>query len=168
LIVRTLQVVSLKPNPIGKDRNRSGATAAQLGGEWVDVKNTGYAALELAGVDIYHLAFGPGSPQGRWEKIMSLVGRLESGRVLRVHAGQFRDLSVLRAEDRAGADLHTFTGDDAYVWNNREGDTALLWLPDSKSEIDKASYDPNPPEGVALIRVGNKLVPASARIGVRL
>ena len=164
----TLQVFRLKPNPAGKDRSRSGATAAKLGGEWVDVKNTGYMSVQLAGVDVYHLAFGIHYPQGRWEKVTSLTGQLESGRVLRVHAGQFRNLSVLRAEDLAGADLHTFTGKDAYVWNNREGDTPLLWLAASSSEVDRAVYSPNPPEGAILIRVGDKLVPESVRVGVRL
>lgn len=30
----------------------------------------------------------------------------------------------------------------------------------SEVETDKASYDPNPPEGVVLARSGNKLVPS--------
>lgn len=166
--MRTLQVVRLKPNPIGKDRNRSGATAAQLGGEWVDLKNPGSAAVDLAGVDLFHLAYTPGGTESHWEKVTSLAGRLDPGRVLRVHAGHHRDLSVLRGEDCVGADLHTFTGDDAYFWNNREGDTALIWLSASSSEIDQASYDPNPPEGVVLVRSGGNLVSGSARVGVRL
>jgi hypothetical protein len=166
--VGTLQIIRIKPNPVGKDRSRSGATPAQLGGEWVDVKNTGTGAVDLAGVDIYHLAYGPGATQGRWEKVTSLTGRLDAGRVLRVHAGRYRDLAVLRAEDVAGADFHGFTGEDAYAWNNKEGDAPLLWLPAAAAEIDRASYGPNPPEGVVLIRAGNHLVAPSALVGARL
>lgn len=165
-MMATLQVIRLKPNPIGKDRDRTGAAAAQLGAEWLDIRNTGQRPVALAGVEAYHLAYGPGSPHGRWERVAALAGWLDPGRVLRIHAGRFRDLTVLRPEDRGGADLHTFTGEDAYVWNNREGDTALLWLPAASSEIDRAAYDPNPIEGAALVRVGAKLAPAG-RVGVR-
>jgi hypothetical protein len=138
-----------------------------LGGEWVDIKNTGSAPVDLIGVDLQHVAYSPGSSQGHWEKVRSLSGRLDSGQVLRVHAGHYRDLSVLHAEDRAGAELHTFTGNDAYVWNNREGDTALLWLPASSSEVDRSTYSPNPPEGVVLVRSGSRLVAELARVGLR-
>lgn len=160
LMVKTLQIIRLKPNPVGKDRSGNGATATQLGGEWIDTRNTGHAAADRAGVAVYHRAYGPASPQGRWERVTSLAGRLDPGRMLRIHAGRFRDLSVLRPEDRAGADLHTFTGEDAYVWNNRERDAALLWLIASSVEVDQAAYDRDPPEGVVLVRVGSGLLPA--------
>jgi hypothetical protein len=157
-VVLTLQVVQLKPNPLGKDRGRAGATAAQLGGEWIDLRNTGFAAIDLAGVEIHHVAYGAGGTESRWEKVASLLGRLDGGRVLRVHAGQRRDLSVLLPEDRTGADLHSFTGSDAYVWNNRQGDTALVWLPASSQEVDRAAYGPNPPEGAVFTRYGSMLM----------
>ena len=110
--MRTLQVIRLKPNPVGKDRNRSGATAAQLGGEWIDIKNTGYTAVDLTGVDLHHLAYASGSTEGHWEKVTSLVGRLDSSRVLRVHARHHRDLSVLRTEHRRAPILGFRTGCD--------------------------------------------------------
>jgi predicted extracellular nuclease len=161
-----LKVVRLKPNPFGKDRTRVGSTAAQLGAEWIDIQNQGSAVLNLSGLDLYHLAYNS-SGQSHWEKVLSLTGSLAPRASLRIHSGQNRDLSVLRPEDRVGAYLHTFTGSDAYVWNNREGDTALLWLPSSSTEIDKASYNPNPSEGTILSRSGSELVPEVARIGVR-
>jgi hypothetical protein len=63
----------------------------------------------------------------------------------------------------AGADYHVFTGEDEYVWNNRQGDTPLLFNDTTEKTIDKASYDPNPPEGVVLVRAGDKLVTPVSR-----
>jgi hypothetical protein len=166
--MKTLHITRLKPNPVGKDRNRGGAAPAQLGGEWVDIKNVGQMVVDLTGVDLYHLAYVPGHTQGQWAKVVSLVGDLYPGWTLRVHAGRRRDLSVLHSVDRAGAELHAFTGDDNYVWNNREGDTALLWMPSNRAEIDRASYDPAPFEGAELVRSGTKLVPAGIRVGIRV
>jgi hypothetical protein len=54
--------------------------------------------------------------------------------------------SVIRDEDRRGADFHLFSDKD-YVWNNKEGDTPALYNPVTKVTLDSASYDPNPPEG---------------------
>lgn len=45
------------------------------------------------------------------------------------------------------------------------GDASLLWQPATNVTIDEASYDPYPPEGVILQRVGSKLV-APARVEV--
>ena len=66
--------------------------------------------------------------------------------------------SVIRDEDRRGADFHLFSDKD-YVWNNKEGDTPALYNPVTKVTLDSASYDPNPPEGEVLMRSGDKLVP---------
>ena len=152
-----LRITHLKPNPLGKDRTRhGGATAAQLGAEWVDFQNAGTSSTKLDGIALYHVAFSPGDHQGSWEKIMTFNGILQRDKIVRVHSGQARDPSVLNPEDINGADHHLFTGRDAYVWNNREGDTAALWK--AEQLIDKASYAPNPPEGVVLTRSGDRLV----------
>lgn len=165
--MKTLSVVHAKPNPLGKDRNRYGSpTPAQLGAEWVDIKNVGQYAVELAGVDLYHLAFKRSGGEPEWEKVVSLVGNLSAGQILRVHSGRIREIGVLNAEDVRGADWHMFTGNDVYVWNNAEGDTVGLWEPQSKSWVDKAPYDPHPPEGIILVRSGSKLVPAGAALRV--
>jgi len=162
-IMKTLRVVQLKPNPIGKDRDRFGAPSpAQLGAEWVDFKNTGAVAVDLQNVRLYHVAYAPGELYGHWEEIMSFQGSLPRGQVVRVHSGQTRDISVLRREDLLGADYHLFTGRDAYAWNNQKGDTAALSDGSVSNLIDRASYDPKPPEGVVLVRIGEKLVPAVA------
>ena len=161
--MKTLRVVQLKPNPVGKDRNRLGVLSpAQLGAEWVDFKNTGIIAIDLQNVRLYHVAYAPGEPNGHWEEIMSFKGSLPPGKVVRVHSGQNRDTSVLRQEDLLGADYHLFTGRDSYVWNNQKGDIAALGDGSVLSLIDRAPYDPNPPEGVVLVRIGEKLVPAVA------
>lgn len=91
------------------------------------------------------------------------AARSPPGKIVRVHSGQNRELSVVRPDDLAGADYHVFTGDDAYVWNNKQGDTPLLFYDVKKETIDSASYDPNPPEGVVLVRQGDKLVATVAR-----
>lgn len=156
--MKPLQIIRIKPNPTGKDRNRYGALdPAQLGAEWVDFKNTGTTSVNLDGVALYHVAYHAG--QGHWEQIMTFQGNLGAGQIVRVHAGKARELSVLRQEDVTGAQHHLFMGTDAYVWNNREGDTPALREANGTG-IDQASYDPNPPEGEILVRSGNELVPA--------
>jgi hypothetical protein len=49
------------------------------------------------------------------------------------------------------------------VWNNRQGDSPLLFVEATKTTIDKTSYDPNPCEGAVLVRAGDKLVAPVAR-----
>jgi hypothetical protein len=162
--VKTLNVSQLKPNPAGKDRPRSGnLNPSQLAGEWVDIKNIGTYAVDLEAVELNDRVFGPAHPQGQWASILTFPSfLLPAGKTVRVHSGQHRDLSVIRAEDREGAEYHHFTGRDAYVWNNAQGDTAGLWDLRSQQWIDSASYDPNPPEGVVLVRSGVKLIHAPA------
>lgn len=152
-------VARTKPNPIGKDRNRyGGASATQLGAEWVDIKNVTSSAISLANVELYHRAYS--GADSRWARVMGFTGALGPGQVVRVHSGQVRPISVLRQEDLDGADHHVFSGHDNYVWNNAEGDSPGLWNSAAKQWIDSASYDPYPPEGIVLIRSGDKLVPA--------
>lgn len=163
----SLRVIQLKPNPTGKDRSRYGSpSAAQLGGEWVDIRNISSGSVSLEGIELYHLAYGHPGSQPEWRKIMDFRGSLPAGKVMRVHSGQTRDVSVLYPVDRIGADFHLFTGRDSYVWNNAEGDTAGLWFAVSKTWADQAAYDPYPPEGVILVRSGSKLVPAGAALRV--
>lgn len=166
--MKTLKSVRLKPNPSGKDRTRrGGATAAQLGGEWVDIQNTGASAVDLAGIKLYHIAYSGATDNGRWEEVMSFKGSLGAGKVIRVHAGS-GPLSVLHVVDQQGADHHLFTSRDLYVWNNDRGDCAALWQVGENDPFDKACYDAISPEGVILVRVGNKLiVPTGSMATVR-
>jgi hypothetical protein len=159
--MKTLQISQLKPNPAGKDRTRFGpGSPTQLAGEWVDVKNTGTAPINLENVELNHKAFSPQDPAGRWQAVMVFPKfSLPAGNVVRVHSGKHRDVSVIGAADQAGADYHAFTGADAYIWNNRDGDTAALWDVAQQKWIDGAAYDPNSPEGVILVRLGSKLIP---------
>src|SRR3954470_12012840 len=99
----TLKTSQLKPNPSGKDKDKWGrATAAQLGAEWVDIKNPGDGPVSLEGVKVQHVAF-VGGKASHWELVMSLKGSLGAGKVLRIHSGSGPE-SALRAEDLAGAD----------------------------------------------------------------
>jgi hypothetical protein len=154
--MKTLQITRIKPNPAGKDKTPSGmASASQLAAEWVDFKNTGVLPVNVAG----------GATEGKWDKIMDFTGTLPAGQTVRVHSGSGPE-SAIRAEDRAGAEHHVFTGRN-YVWNNRQGDKPTLFEPAQKQNIDQATYDPYPPEGEILIRSGSKLVPAYAPAYVR-
>jgi|SRR5688572_885892 len=156
--MQSLQTVRLKPNPSGKDRTRrGGGTAAQFGGEWVDIQNAGNTAVDLTGVKLYHIAYSGATDKGQWEQVMSFKGSLAAGQVIRVHAGG-GPASALHAIDQHGANFHLFTCRDAYVWNNERGDCSTLWQAGANAPFDKACYDANPPEGVILVRSGDKLV----------
>jgi len=158
-----LAIVRIKPNPAGKDRPAHGdPTPPQLAAEWLDFRNNTGHDVALDGVSLWHLTYAPGRSR-EWEKVESFTGTLPANQIVRVHAGQKRDLSVIRPEDLAGADHHVFTGDDAHVWNNKQGDTPLLYKKASKETIDKATYAPNPPEDAVLVRQGDYLVPGLAR-----
>jgi hypothetical protein len=158
--MKTLRVYKAKPNPTGKDKTRGGqASAAQLAGEWVDIQNTGNVGVELNGINLCHKAYKPDGTW-EWEVVCSLpTMTLGSGEILRVHSGK-GPLSEVRAEDQVGCHWHYFTQRDNYIWNNDRGDEPLLYFVPDKVTIDSAAYDANPPEGVVLQRVGNKLVPA--------
>ena len=165
--MKAISVYRIKPNPAGKDRNRYGSlSAAQLGGEWIDLRNSGSQALSTSGIGLYHLAYPSSGGKPEYRLVVNLPDcTLKPGEVLRVHAGRGRDLSVLNAEDRKGADWHAFTGADAYVWNNREGDAPALYEHAANVTVDSASYDPFPPEGAVLYRQGARLVPMPVSAG---
>ena len=158
--MKTMWITRIKPTPAGKDRNQFAMTSAsQLAAEWVDFKNIGSTSIDLRDVELYHVAYAPGSNEGHWAKVMSFEGILQAGRMVRVHSGSGPD-SVIRPEDRAGAEHHLFTGRN-YVWNNRQGDIPTLFDTMLRQNVDQASYDSYPPEGQVLVRSGIKLVPAA-------
>ncbi len=150
-----LTIIRIKPNPAGGDRPpHGGRSPAQLAAEWVDFRNDQHQDVSLNGLSLWHLTYTPGrAPE--WAKIQTFSGTLPNAKIVRVHSGQKRDLTVIRPEDLAGADYHLFTGEDEYVWNNRQGDSPLLFVEATKTTIDNASYDPNSPEGVALVPAGD-------------
>lgn len=151
----SFKTVRLKPNPPGKDRTRSGTSQTQLGAEWVDLQNVSSSSIKLDGVELYHIAYAPDG-SGRWDKIMGFQGVLQANQIIRVHSGSGPE-SALRQEDLAGAQIHLFSGRN-YVWNNDRGDCSALWQSGESAPFDKACYDPNPPEGVVLVRLNDKLV----------
>jgi predicted extracellular nuclease len=154
--MKTLVVFRAKPNPAGKDKNKSGhASAAQLGGEWIDVRNTGSYTVDLTSVEVNHSAYDSAG-QRSWAAVTTLSGTLGPGQVIRVHSGSGPE-AYLNTEDRQGADRHHFTGKN-YVWNNDKGDTPALWQLGSNVWIDNTYYDPYPLEGAVLVRRHEKLV----------
>jgi hypothetical protein len=155
-MMKSLLISSAKPNPAGKDKNKSGqASAAQLGGEWIDIRNTGAYPVDLSGVEVYHVAYDSAG-QSRLALVTTLYGTLASGQVIRVHSGPGPE-DYLYPLDRLGADRHHFTRKN-YVWNNDKGDRPALWQSGSNEWVDKTYYDPNPREGAVLVRRNDKLV----------
>ena len=152
----SLRIFRLMANPPGKDRNPAGfSPAAQLGSEWVDLKNTGTTPIDLSGTALKHKAYRlDGS--FTWKTVHVLNGLLGGGQVIRVHSGRARDVSILSPECLIGAEVHIFSGRDLYVWNNLGGDTAALEYQGKR--IDRATYLPGPPQGVILVRRGIWLV----------
>jgi hypothetical protein len=162
----TLQTIRLKPNPSGKDRSRFGASSAQLGGEWADIKNVGQRPVDMTGIKLFHVAYSGSYDNGIWQQVINFTqGVLCVGQVVRVHAGS-GPASALKTEDRFGADFHVFTGRDQYTWNNDRGDCAAIGRTD-RELTDQAWYDPYPPEGDVLQRVGNMLLASYAAAGRR-
>jgi hypothetical protein len=60
--------------------------------------------------------------------------------------------------------VHVFTNRDNYVWNNDRGDCSALQKDGETDKFDKAWYDAKPPEGVFLIRSGDKFVVPAASL----
>lgn len=154
--MKNLYIIKGKPNPTGKDRYRNFSPPKQLAAEWVNFKNNGTEAYPLSEISLQHIAYQPGCRNGDWDKVMGFQGELGREQVVRVHSGEKIPLTDMSPEDARGADHHLFTGRN-YVWNNDCGDSPGLW--DGRVWIDKASYDPYPPEGIILRRVGDKLIP---------
>lgn len=154
--VKSLRIIRAKPNPAGKDRYGRYTPPAQLNGEWVDIQNDGDQAYPMDNIALHNLVFKPGCKDPEWREYMTFQGALGVGKVVRVHAGH--KPAALPPIDEYGADVHLYTGRD-YVLNNDCGDVIGLWDRVGRFWEDKASYDPNPQEGVILRRQGDKLVP---------
>jgi hypothetical protein len=166
--LRPVSVYRVKLSRAARDRNGSGSpTAEEFGSEWADLRNQGSRATRTAGISLYHLHFPTQGGQAEFRWVANLPDcTLQPGEVLRIHAGQPRPLSLLSAEDRAGAHWHSFTGRDELIWNDAEGDTATLYEAAEKETLDSASFAPNPPKGAVLARDGDRLAllaAASAR-----
>ena len=160
LLFMSLQINKAKPNPAGKDR-LAGAfiPAAQIAGEWVDVRNIAKTTISLQGVELYHYAYLQGGKE-EWQIVLNLgnvLRTLPMGTVLRIHSGGEIPLTQMYPVDRIGADYHAFSG-KGYVWNNRQPDFPGLWFSSQKVWIDNTSYDAYPGEGRILNRIGNKLI----------
>lgn len=152
-----LSVTRAKPNPAGKDRvGRTLTPPAQLAGEWVDIRNTGFAAVPLGNLELYHLAYHS-TGAVTWESVIKFSGSLPGGQTMRIHSGEPIPLWQMRPEDRDGVDHHLFSNKN-YVWNNDKPDTAGIWNRVSQEWIDKANYAAYPGEGRILNRVNNSLI----------
>src|SRR5690349_3077345 len=153
----SLLITKAKPNPIGKDRiGRTYTPPVQLAAEWVDFQNNGTRAVDLAGVEMYHLAYlQNGSVE--WELVIDFIGMLQPQGIVRVHSGDPISLDQMNPEDRNGADFHLFTHKD-YIWNNKKVDKPSLWYKPRKEWLDQTEYSAPVTEGKILKRVNDKLV----------
>ena len=157
-------IIRAKPNPSGKDVYASGAAREdQLLGEWVDLKNIGNTVISLPLVHLCHTEFNQScSPTTKYQKYWSgnYGELLEPGQIVRVHTGKRAYASLMNAEDRAGVSLHAYADRGTFVLNNKCGDLISVWRdPKNWTIVDKAYYEPYPPEGAILKRSGDKLVP---------
>jgi hypothetical protein len=155
----SLQINKAKPNPAGKDKNRFGhATPAQLGGEWVDIRNSGSNPVTLDGLELWHLEY-PTTGEPKLALVCTLYATLGAFETLRVHSGVKVSLAELYSQDVNGAEWHQFTSENRYVWNNDRRDTPVVWNRAKNADVDRTYYDADPPEGVMLVRSGEKLIP---------
>jgi hypothetical protein len=75
-----LQITRIKPDPAGKDRNRFGQTSgSQLAAEWVDFRNDGATAVNLAPIELWHRAYHHGQ-HPTWELATTFTGTLQPGK----------------------------------------------------------------------------------------
>jgi len=153
-----------KPNPAGKDRAGGYPRHEQLLGEWVDLRNTGDAAVVLSTIHLSNMQFSQncipnGQPNIYWNGSSNQT--LAPGQILRVHTGKSTYSYLMSDEDKIGVDLHVYAEKGNFVLNNKCGDVlAVLWRYNNEwRKEDGSFYDPNPPEGAILKRVGDKLVP---------
>lgn len=158
-----VRIIQAKPNPAGKDTQNGRPRTEQLLGEWVDLQNTGTEALSFSVLNLADSTFDGQCAVQEKARIYwtGNGGTLQPGEILRVHAGSQRDAAQMRVEDRAGATHHAFTESDRFLLNNDCGDNLSVWWKTTGDEwhnADRTHYDPNPPEGKILKRVGDKLV----------
>src|SRR5439155_17255059 len=106
---------------------------------------------------LWHIAYQSRCRDPKWERAMTFTGSLPVRKAVRVHSGASIPLDQMYSEDARGVDYHVYTGINNYIWNNACGDTAVLF--NGRTNEDSASYDPHPPDGAVLRRLGDKLVP---------
>lgn len=159
-----IQIIKAKPNPQGKDTAWGHPISKKLLGEWVDLKNIGDQRVALSTL---HLANRHFDAQCRPAQNMTLYWQgpsgayLEPGESVRVHTGRSADRIQMEVADQYGATYHAYAESGQFILNNRCGDNLGVYYKDTNGNWvteDYTSYDPNPPEGAVLNRVGAKLV----------
>jgi len=150
-------ITQAKPNPLGKDRFGNVASANQLAGEWLDIRNDTALGISLSNLELHHIAYSAGYPNGVWEKVFSIDWTLPAWNILRIHSGGRLPIEQMVLIDQNGADYHAFTGIN-YVWNNDRSDTPRLYDRVRQVAVDQVIYNAYPEEGRILIRRGDYLV----------
>jgi hypothetical protein len=167
----SLKITFSKPNPIGKDKTPIGTSKPeQLLGEWVDITNVGNEPIRFSTMGLHHTRFNEHCQTltEPTERYWSCGGTesLKVGQTLRVYTGRKRDQHLLESRplDKGTVDWRGFADLERFVLNNKCGDTIYVtWRNSQGTAIqDKASYSNNPPEGIVLKRVGEKLEPVAS------
>ena len=165
--MKKIEIYRTKPNPAGKDRVAGFPRASQLLGEWVDLRNVSHQTVNFSGFALANRTF-----TSRCEVIKQAViywnGKstlaLLPGQILRLHTGKTLDYASMNNEDAQGTNLHAYAESGNFILNNKCGDALSTWWWDSgKKEWrfeDGAYYEPEPGDGVILVRQGNILAPS--------
>ncbi len=161
---RTLSVYRIGPEPRGRGLGmRSAVGSGRYRAEWIDVRNHGSASVRTAGLSLCGVspsAFGE-TPKFRW--VVNLPDcALNPSEILRMHSGQQRTLSLLTTEERTGAQWHSFTSQDAFVWDDSGPSSIALYDPAMRRTIDSVLCDPSLLAGVVLERQGERMAAAVA------
>ncbi len=155
-----ITISAAKPNPSGKDLIGALAPISQLHGEWVDIRNDAYQAVNLEQLSVYDKTFDNNCVVQGNREIYRFPNRfvLQPNEIVRIHSGRTVPISQLKQQDYEGANYHVFTESSYYVLNNKCGDTLALYADNGRTCWDKTSYRPCPIEGKILKRVADYLI----------
>jgi hypothetical protein len=158
-----IQIIRAKPNPFGKDTSGGRPLAAQLLGEWVDLKNVGDESITASTLHLTNTEFAPGclvkkKAQIYWNGLSNVS--IRPGEIVRVHTGRSSDLCHMQATDKEGVTHHCYAERGLFVLNNDCGDNLGLWWTNAEKWFcdDSTRYRPRPTEGRILQRIGSELV----------
>lgn len=157
----SILLTQIKPNPLGKDRNRNDIPNVQLVKEWIDITNFSNQPEDLSSLRLTHETY-PAPIDALFNAASSLKDSvflnlngvvIGANKTIRIHSGDPIIDSSLDQEEKSGIDFgdHYFTGIQRYSWNNT-GDVAKIIRPDN-SILDYAEFS-GPTDGKVLKRLG--------------
>lgn len=156
----SILLTQIKPNPLGKDRNKNDIPNVQLIKEWIDITNFSNQTENLSGLRLTHKTYTTpidalfNTAGSNKDSVFLNLNKVVIGanKTIRIHSGDPVLISSLEQEEKSGIDLedHYFTGIQRYSWNNT-GDIAKIIRPDN-SILDYAEFS-GPTDGKVLKRL---------------